>query len=127
MSREKANEVVDVVCDFNIEFNKLKGCCGMYEDFTFVGADGKRHEMVREDDFVWHSGITNEEYLTYNDTENLEKCKKCSMWEICREQEYTKITENDVNDKLVDDITQHINRNILENEVLKRFKERKEK
>ena len=25
-----------------------KGCCGMHEDFTFVGADGKRHEMVRQ-------------------------------------------------------------------------------
>lgn len=96
-----------------VQYDGLKQCWAKKENFTFIGPDGKEHEMTQDDDFIWHSNITTEEYLMYNNKKELETCKKCSMWEHCRKTEYTKFTEKDLNDKMVNEITIHVNKKIV--------------
>lgn len=86
---------------------------------SFIGTDGKRHEYVKGDDYKWHSGITNEEYWEHNDPGQLESCKKCSMWEICRKAEHTTCGYDDFINKAVDDLTKEIDGKILEQIVKK--------
>ena len=60
----------------------------------FIGPDGEHHNYEYDkSDYQWHSHITKEEWMKKNNSSQLEYCqKKCPLWERCRHQEYTILT-----------------------------------
>lgn len=88
----------------------------------FTGIDGSHQEYkFSKEDYKWHTGMTNFEFYSKNDTERLEACKKCPMWDKCSKAEHTVITMGGVVDSLVDNITDEINKKILD-DIMKKEK-----
>lgn len=65
------------------------------------------------DDYLMHTGMSNEEWLEKNNKAGLENCRKCPMWERCRKAEHTIMTNQGISMKLRDDITKSIDKEIL--------------
>lgn len=81
----------------------------------FIGIDGKHHDYeYDEENYLWHSHMTNEEWKTMNDQEGLKNCQKCPMWEHCKKNEHTVIRKKDVENKLAADLSKSIDKRILE-------------
>ena len=79
----------------------------------FIGSDDKHHAYEYDkSDYCWHSHMTNEEWLEKNNRTQLAACQKCSLWEKCRHHEHTIMTESGLNEKLVDDLSNEINKRI---------------
>ena len=94
-----------------------KWCCKSDKQIEdgFIGIDGKHHDYeYDEENYLWHSHMTNEEWKTMNDQESLKNCQKCPMWEHCKKNEHTVIRQKDVENKLADDLSKSIDKRILE-------------
>ena len=111
----------NIIADKNLD--EYHGYCktNLLEDF--INTDGNKQSYVYDKkDYLYHSYMTNEEWLTKNDPEQLKECQKCSLWDsCCRKGEHTVITQKCIEDKMTDEITDSINKTIL-NEVLKNRK-----
>lgn len=89
-------------------------------DKGFTGIDGSHQEYkFSKEDYKWHTGMTNFEFYSKNNTEQLEACKKCPMWDKCSKVEHTVMTMGGVVDKLVDDISDEIDKKILDDIIKK--------
>jgi hypothetical protein len=80
----------------------------------FIGIDGQHHSFEYGDDYVWHTNMKTEDYLSKNKPEQLASCQKCPMWEHCRKNEYTVTTQKGVEEKLADELAKEIDKHILE-------------
>lgn len=65
------------------------------------------------DDYVIHTGMSNEEWMNKFDPVKLENCQKCSLWEKCRIVEKTILSKDNLNKKMVDDISHQIDKKIV--------------
>jgi hypothetical protein len=80
----------------------------------FIGNDNKHHDYVYDaNEHKYHTYMTNFEFLSKNDPDKLASCMKCPMWKKCVDAEYITITNKCVEDAMVDDITEEVNKRIL--------------
>ena len=81
----------------------------------FIGLDGKKHKWEYDKkNYCYHSYMTNEEWLTLNNPEGLANCKKCAMWEHCRNAQHDISTEWSISQKHIDELSHEIDMRILE-------------
>jgi hypothetical protein len=86
-----------------------------YKDFI---SDAERkyideYKPKVSDDYVIHTGMTNEEWMKKFEPVKLDNCQKCSLWEKCRIEEKTILTKDNLNRKMVDEISHHIDKEIV--------------
>ena len=104
-----------------LDSQEFKECENKKLHHKFINANGRLQAFKLGKDYLWHSYMNREEWLKRNDKKELKKKKKCSMWNICRNQEYTITTSKNIKDKIVDEITKHIDKEILENILEKKL------